>query len=327
MQAQFEAQVTRPEPPKLTRKLTSPISIAIIFPGLQASDYWRRTRQAFEARLKQAKVPYFIDAHFTQADALRLQENHIRRAMKKRPRYLIFTLNVMRHMRLVEQIIGRGDSKLIIQNMTTPMKAWEGTQPFLYVGFDHEIGSRLLAEEFLKRIGTKGHYALFYGPRGYVSQMRGDTFNSYIQQKSNLKMVASYYVGFNRQKARQGALELLTSQSASALDFIYACSTDIALGVADALQQTGKTGKILINGWGGGSAELEMLRNKTLDFTVMRMNDDSGVAMADAVIMDLNGNPSDTIPTVYSGQMRLVTKEMPETQLRQFTNQAFRYSK
>ncbi len=160
VQTEFEAQVTRAAPPRLTRKLTSPISIAMIFPGLQASDYWRRTRQAFEARLKQANVPYYIDAHFTQADALRQQENYIRQAMKKSPRYLIFTLNVMRHMRLTEQIIGRGESKLIIQNMTTPMKAWEGTQPFLYVGFDHEIGSKILADEFLKRICTQGHYAL-----------------------------------------------------------------------------------------------------------------------------------------------------------------------
>ena len=44
----------------------------------------------------------------------------------------------------------------------------------------------------------------------------------------------------------------------------------------------------LINGWGGGSAELEAIERGDLDVTVMRMNDDTGIAMAEAIKWDLD---------------------------------------
>ncbi len=136
-------------------------------------------------------------------------------------------------------------------------------------------------------------------------------------------MVASYYVGFNRKKARTAALELVKSRQS--LDFIYACSTDIALGIADALAETGKTGKILLNGWGGGSAELEMIRKETLNFTVMRMNDDSSVAIAEAIKLDISGKATE-VPHIYSGDIILIDKQTDETQIQKLKNRAFRYS-
>lgn len=48
------------------------------------------------------------------------------------------------------------------------------------------------------------------------------------------------------------------------LDFIYACSTDIAFGVVDALRDLGKE-QVVVNGWGGGDAELEALKAGELD--------------------------------------------------------------
>ncbi len=145
-------------------------------------------------------------------------------------------------------------------------------QSAIYVcGIWYEAGSKLLADEYIRLTKGKGNYAVFYGPRGYVSQMRGDTFKRYIKDKSGLEMVASYYVGFDRKRAKKAALELILSNQD--LKFIYACSTDIALGIADALRVSGRTGKIFVNGWGGGSAELELLSktNFSLPLCVLTM--------------------------------------------------------
>ncbi|MBL6432237.1 MAG: hypothetical protein HPM95_18600 [Alphaproteobacteria bacterium] len=35
------------------------------------------------------------------------------------------------------------------------------------------------------------------------------------------------------------------------MDFIYSCSTDIALGVIDAIETLGLQGQVHTNGWGG----------------------------------------------------------------------------
>ena len=98
----------------------------------------------------------------------------------------------------------------------------------------------------------------------------------------NLK--ASYYVGYDREKSRQATESIL--QEHQNLSFIYACSTDIALGVMDAIAASDNQGTVMTNGWGGGAAELDAILQGKLDVTVMRMNDDNGVAMAEAIVLD-----------------------------------------
>ena len=57
----------------------------------------------------------------------------------------------------------------------------------------------------------------------------------------------------------------------------------------------------------------------------MRMNDDNGVAMADAIYMDLLGQ-TDGVPTVYSGEFMMVNQSTSQTELEDYIERAFRYS-
>lgn len=320
----FNSLVKKTAPPAIETPFTKPISIVMVYPGAQVSDYWRRSQHSFEARLRQSNVVYTLDSLFTEsAKDVRQQESYIHQALKKRPDYMVFTLDALRHKSVIERIIGRKSIKLILQNITTPLKSWEGSQPFLYVGFDHEIGSRMLADEYIRLTKGEGDYAVLFGPPGYVSEMRGNTFIQYISDNSDLKMKASYYVGFDRARAKQATLDLL--DKTPDLRFIYACSTDIALGVIDGLREKNMLGKIMVNGWGGGSAELDALATNDLDFTVMRMNDDNGVAMADAIILDRNGK-ADEIPQVFSGEIVLITQNLRRDAISAIKKQAFRYS-
>jgi autoinducer 2-binding periplasmic protein LuxP len=299
-----------------------PIRIAIIYPGRQASDYWQRSLSSFEARLAESQVPYEIHSHFSQpGKELKLQEEQIAAALKNDPDYLIFTLDATKHQRIIERLITRKRPKVILQNITTPLGQWGNTQPFMYVGFDHGTGTELLADEYLRRFERGGKYAIFYGLAGYVSQMRGGTFKSLMHKRPKMELVAEYYTGFNRNKAYEAATHLLKNQPS--LQFIYSCSTDIALGVMDAIKEQGRENQVVTNGWGGGRAELQAIKNHKLDLTVMRMNDDNGVAMAEAILWQSQGRQT---PTVYSGDMHLVTKEMSSQKIEQLSNRAFRYS-
>lgn len=306
---------------KLDMQQKEPVRISIVYPALQASDYWLRSVLSFKKRMDELGIAYEISEFFTKPSSqLRVQSKHIREALQSDPDYLVFTLDVGKHKSIIEKILTRKRPKLILQNITTPVRTWEGRQPFLYVGFDHQVGAKALADYYVSKNGTTGDYAVLYFSRGYISTMRGDTFIQFIQTNSSKKLTGAYYTNGDRARSKQATLDIL---SKSPVDFIYACSTDIALGAIDAFEETGKS--FPLNGWGGGSAELEAIMAGKLDVTVMRNNDDNGVAMAEAIKLDLEGRTAQ-VPTVYSGKFVLIEKGIEEDQLNKLVREAFRYS-
>ena len=156
--------------------------------------------------------------------------------------------------------------------------------------------------------------------RGYISDVRGDTFIHQVNRDNNFELQSAYYTKATKQSGYDAAKASLAKHPD--VDFIYACSTDVALGAVDALAELGRE-EIMINGWGGGSAELDAIQKGDLDITVMRMNDDTGIAMAEAIKWDLEDKP---VPTVYSGDFEIVTKADSPERIETLKKRAFRYS-
>lgn len=301
-----------------------PVKISFIYPGEQVSDYWRRSIVSFMKRMKELTLKYDLREHFSKPVVdYRIQEKQIKKALAKNPDYLVFTLDVKKHKGIIERIIIKRRPKLILQNITTPLKSWEGKQPFLYVGFDHATGSELIADYLITKTGGEGRYAMLYFSRGYVSEMRGDTFSEYVKNHSALKLVSSYYTNGDKLRATQATRQILNEHAG--LKFIFACSTDVALGAIDGLQEQGPINKVIINGWGGGSSELEAIQKQIMDVTVMRMNDDNGVAMAEAIKLDIQGRKK-KVPLIFSGDFALIEKNTPPDMIQVFKKRAFRYS-
>ncbi len=319
---QFNRIVQEPARPIIPDIQKQPVTIAFVYPGQQASDYWQRSVTSFAARMHELGIKFELKEFFSKGGGIEIkkQEQQLKDALDHDPDYLVFTLDVNRHQKLIERILARGKPHLILQNITTPLGIWEGNQPF-YVGFDHAIGSHMLADYFLSKSNSNGQYGLLYYSQGYVSTMRGDTFRKYMREKNGPSLLGAYYTDGQRENAREATVKLLKTGK---LDFIYACATDVALGAVDGLRDAGVE-NIMVNGWGGGSAELAALENGSLEVTVMRMNDDNGVAMAEAIKMTLL-NKEDTIPTVYSGEFSLLTRDSSREQIKQLKKQAFRYS-
>lgn len=300
------------------------VKIAIVYPGEQVSDYWRRSIKSFEGRLQELEIPYEISHHFTKGGGreTRRQARLLQEALTQDPDYLVFTLDVYKHKRLIERILAKGRPRLFLQNITTPLTVWEGNQPF-YVGFDHITGTEMVAEYFLKKYGEKGSYGLLYYSQGYISAMRGDTFLNIMRKRHGPRLGASYYTAGSRRKAKAATLSLL--KGSPDLHFIYACATDVAFGVVDGLREGGGVGRISVNGWGGGEAELAAIQKGDIEVTVMRMYDDNGVAMAEAIRLELLGRGKE-IPTIFSGKFALVTRETTKDELKRLKEKAFRYS-
>ncbi len=299
---------------KAISKQNQKIKIVMVYPGNQISDYWRKSKISFEKRMNELNINYELIDFFTKpAVQINKQSKHLLKALKENADYLIFTLDTKKHTKFIERIIAKNRTKLILQNITTPLKKWGEKQPFLYVGFDHFVGSKYLADYYISKTKGEGNYAVLYGSRGYVSLMRGKEIVRYISSKSNLKLIHEYYTDFNKEKAKKATEDLLEINKD--IKFIYACSTDIALGVIEVLKQRNLLGKIEVNGWGGGNSELEAIEKGELDITVMRMNDDNGVAMAEAIKLDLE-NKSSLVPTIYSGDFAVLKKGIDKKELK-----------
>ncbi len=300
------------------------IKVAIIYPGKQISDYWRRSVLSFRKRLEEVGLNVFIEEHFTRPGVeIRKQTKSIMKTLSTNPDYLIFTLDAKKHEKLIGKLLNKGNTKIILQNITTPRKAWGDNQPFFYVGFDHLEGSKLLADYYIKKTKGKGEYSLLYFAKGYVSEMRGEEFIKYIRKNSKLKLRSTYHTKGNFDKAKKATDDLIANKQN--VKFVYACSTDIALGILESAKQNKKLGSFLLNGWGGGSSELDAIVKGELDVTVMRMNDDNGVAMAEAIKFDVVGKAK-MVPTIYSGDFRLVKKGVSKTLLKKYKDWAFRYT-
>ncbi|MGV2988333.1 autoinducer 2-binding periplasmic protein LuxP [Vibrio sp. E150_011] len=306
---------------RLSVKQEDPVTISVVYPGQQVSDYWIRNIKAFESRMDELGIDYEINQVFTRPNVdLRQQSVSLMEAIKNKTGYLIFTLDTTRHRKFIEHVLNSTDTKLILQNITTPVKAWADNQPFMYVGFDHVKGSHVLADYFKETVTGNSSYSVLYFSEGYVSDARGGTFIEDMSKENRYRLASSYYTKADKLSGYQAAKDMLKAHPE--IDFIYACATDIALGAVEAIKELDRN-DVIINGWGGGSAELDAIRKGDLDVTVMRMNDDTGIAMAEAIKRDLENKP---VPTVYSGDFELVTSLDSEQKIETLKAQAFRYS-
>ncbi|MHA7230905.1 autoinducer 2-binding periplasmic protein LuxP [Vibrio campbellii] len=315
------SEAVREQPVPLSKPTKRPLKISVVYPGQQVSDYWVRNIAAFEKRLDKLNINYQLNQVFTRPNAdIKQQSLSLMEALKSKSDYLIFTLDTTRHRKFVEHVLDSTNTKLILQNITTPVREWDKHQPFLYVGFDHAEGSRELATEFGKFFPKHTYYSVLYFSEGYISDVRGDTFIHQVNRDNNFELQSAYYTKATKQSGYAAAKASLAKHPD--VDFIYACSTDVALGAVDALAELGRE-DIMINGWGGGSAELDAIQKGDLDITVMRMNDDTGIAMAEAIKWDLEDKP---VPTVYSGDFEIVTKADSPERIEALKKRAFRYS-
>ncbi|WP_192035338.1 substrate-binding domain-containing protein [Halomonas sp. YLGW01] len=311
------APVPIPNPPERA------VRIATVYPGHQASGYWRRSGLALARRLEQLEIPFELKTFFSRPGVeVGLQGQQLAEALAWAPDYLAFTLDVAPHGRMIERILAQHRTRLILQNITTPLKHWQNAPPFLYVGFDHVQGTRLLAERMFEMIDYHGKYLMLYFARGYVSEMRGGTFEAAAAQYPGIEQVGAFFTDGDALKAYRATRHTLADHPD--LEMIFASSTDIALGALRALREAGRL-DVLINGWGGGKAELAAYRQGELDLTVMRMNDDNGIAMAEAIKLDLM-QKANRVPQIFAGQIVLVDDRVSPDALARLQHRAFRLS-
>lgn len=308
-----------------TAETVNEIVIAVIFPEEQQSQYWRRNIEALAARLQERGVRHRLERFSSAPHEVDLQLRQVRDALALDPDYLLFHLDSPRHVHIVDWLLGRERPVVLLQNVTSLPSRWKaGPRPLLCSGFDHQIGTDMLAGYFQRRFARKiPKYAMITTEPGYLSVVRGDHFVTRLVEQGMGRPIDRYHVPISFEQGYAAGLELVLRHGD--LDFIYAAATDLALGAAKALGDKGLQHSVVINGWGGGASELEALQAGRLGVTVMRMNDDAGVAQADAIWLHLSGRGAE-VPMLWSGQFALVEAGAEKSEIDGLQRRAFRYS-
>lgn len=299
-----------------------PVKIATIYPDQQTSDYWRRNLTSMTARLDDLHIAYRWDHYSSRPQQVRQQEMQLTEALAHRPDFLVISINSPRIRKLLSRVLYQGTTQVIIPNQTTANEHWKEFSPLLYTGFDHQEGSRMLATYLFDKHGSEARYAIICGTRGKVSELRTQGFHQIAIKRHAAPPVAEYYTDQDPQRIAQAATDILTTYPQ--LDFIFCTTTDIALTTAETIDTLNRKGTVSVNGWGGGEDELEALKQGNLTTTVMRMNDDTGVSIAEAIKYILEGR-EDQIPNQFSGEMALLSVDNL-CQIDVLKKQAFRYS-
>ena len=286
------------------------------------------TPQTVDALMKldlAAGVDVEIKAYLSHPGTeLRTQAEQIAAAVETDPDYLVFTVESFRHRQVIERLISRKRPKVILDGLTTPVRTWGETQPFLYVGFNDARSSRLLVRNFLSNRPGPERYAIFYAGQNAMHRTQGELIRLALAGESEKVLAARYYVGSDRNRARRAAIDLLSRDSE--IGFIFSTSSEIALGVDDAIAELGLTERVSTNGWGATPAELERLRKGRLDATLMPMSDETGIAIAEAIALDLAGRAED-VPQVFAAHSVLLDRTATRKQIAALKRRAFRYSR
>ncbi|NNU79883.1 substrate-binding domain-containing protein [Halovulum dunhuangense] len=299
-----------------------PIQIAIMFPSLETSDAWARLNLSMRARLEELGVPYEVTEFMIRPDEHDRQSTQIDQVLAGDFDYAVvgpseYQVQKSNLARLAAEI------PTLVMNVVNPFVDTLGTdqQPLTHVGFDHTVGAEALCEWTIEETGGEGTFALLHYVPGLIDTQRSKFFADCVEANSNMKLVDSFEANGDRELAFTGANAILSRHPD--ITMIHAGSTAVALGALAAATERGVLDDVIINGWGGGADELASIIDGGLKVTAFRVNDDWGVAVAEAIRADLAG---EEVPLVLAATINTIDYRLTEEEIKERTDYAFRYS-
>jgi ABC-type sugar transport system substrate-binding protein len=163
---------------------------------------------------------------------------------------------------------------------------------------------KLDAQLVLSSIPKGSDVAIIEGDPGTTSSSERVTGFTNAAKEGGLNIVASQPANWNRKKASELATNIL--QGDSNLKAIFVANDDMALGVVQAVQGAGATGKIIVVSVDGTPDAIDALKQGLLAGTVAQYPDAMAYMAIEALLKKLNG---ETVPEKIYSPIKLITKE------------------
>jgi autoinducer 2-binding protein LuxP len=301
-----------------------PVQIAVIYPSHDVSDIWLRSFIAMTERLDELEIPYNVTQFASGMGDHDLQTTYTDQVLEGDYDYVVYgptELSVQQDN--IKRLIDADGIEVIIWNNDLVIKAWGDEQPLGYHGYAHLDGARRMAQYVIDRWGPDGSFALIRGTPGLIDDQRSEGFRDYLEENSNWEFLYEHYGQFQREGGFDGAQFIATAYPE--VNLIHNANTAMAMGAVSAIDSLGFLDEIVLTGWGGTGDEVEAIRLDELKATPMRVNDDMGVASAEAIKYHLEGR-ADELPLVFLMRIEILDNEMDEARIVELEEEAFRYS-
>lgn len=320
MQAIVGADATPMETPP-----EEPLQIAVIYPSLDVSDFWLRSYLAMEARLQELEIPFEATQFASNMGDFLMQSTQAEQVAREDFDYVIFGPSELEAQQDDIRVLMDSGKEVMVLNYDTPIQEWGDDQPLMYTTFSHLFGALNICNWVLENLGTEGTYAMIRGLPGGIDDQRSGGFRDCLAENSDWEMAYEHYGDFQREGGFNGAQLIVSGYPEVTL--IHNANTAMAMGAISAVQSAGSdvSERVGVTAWGGTGDELEALREGELLATPMRMSDDVGVAMAEAIRLDLEDR-NDEIPLVFLGRIDIVSSASGPEVVDAFEQEAFRYT-
>ena len=318
----LQARVGAPAKP-FTGSLEAPVSLAVIYPSQDVSDFWLRAYLAMAARLEEMGLEFEAVQFASGMGDHTLQATYTDHLLQEDYDYVIFgPTELSLQQENIKELIDAG-RKVIVLNYDTVLQDWGDEQPMMYATFSHLAGALEMCDWVVDNLGTEGTYALIRGTPGSLDDQRSGGFRDCLAERSSWEMAYEHYGDFLRECGFDGAQQILSAYPEVTL--LHNANTAMARGALSAVQSQGAEDRVVVTAWGGTGDELEALRLGELGATPMRMGDDVGVAMAEAIRLDLEGR-GDELPLVFLGRITIAHNGMDAASIDAMEQEAFRYT-
>lgn len=180
----------------------------------------------------------------------------------------------------------------------------DGAHVAAFIGSDNVAGGRLAGDFIKQHLPGGGEVAILEGVSGVdAAEQRKAGFLDSIRQQPSITVVASQPADWDRERALNLTQNLL--QAHPHLSAIFGANDEMALGAVKALQDAGRTGKVLIVGFDATKDGVAAIKRGEMSASVAQMPEEVG-KLCGSMANDLINHGS--IPPITRIPVKLVTK-------------------
>ncbi len=302
-----------------------PLQIALVYPSADVSDFWARMYLAFTKRLDQLGIEYETTEFASRQIEHSLQSTYTDQVIQDKdiwdfvlfgPSELATQADNINKLAATE-----GFTTFVISFFTPPQ--YLENYPAGWFDFSATEGALLICDYMVERLGSDQTYALNRGIPGITDNQRSGDFSDCVQEKGGWELAYEHYGEYRREGGFDGTNLIL--QAYPEAKIIHNANTAMSMGSVEAQLAAGKENEIFSTGWGGTGLELEAMRRGELNATPMRMGDDVGAAVAEAVKFTMEGR-GDELPQIFLGRITIANDEMSVEEIDALEQEAFRFS-
>jgi len=302
-----------------------PVSIALVYPSADISDFWIRNYRAMTARLTELGIP-FVSHEFASTQLQHsLQERHVDDVLANSDDYdfvIIGPTELEVQAGNIQRLAASDEFSTFVWAFHTPDPSWQHS-PAAWFDFSSSMGARSLCDYLVDSLGEGVYFAMNRGIPGVTDQQRSGEFKQCVEQSGNWINRYEHFGQYQKAGGADGAALVL--KHFPEVTVLHNANTAMTMGAIDATSRVDAHDRLFITGWGGTRKEISKIREGVLDATPMRMSDDLGVATAEAIRYNLEGRQNE-VPEIYLGRITVVSSDMTAARIDQLMEDAFRYS-